>query len=418
MPTYEDSLIQFEDEQPKMAVVIDELDQYPINFKNKYQKYKYLGQGAQGAVIKYEIINISDDDEFENQCKRFVAIKFEEIANTKTQTLLNESLICKKLSMEKGLANVPKYFEHGFFKDGEASYNYLIMESLEISFMNKIQDSIENLGEQETSAYLQLVTTSLILSLKTFHSSGYVHLDIKPDNIMIRRNQDKNEFCFIDLGTSLEYMDNFGIHKRFKQTGAIRGTTVFASKNSLMMYELSRRDDLESLFLTMIYIINKLVMKVDGFPYQKDVQVEDNSGLRFQILSNKITQIVDEYLFKGDHSNWVTKQIIKCIKQVRKLRFEEEPDYQILIDTVNQQQPQQLQKVEEQLDLAPVPKNLPQNQDQELREQRQIQQHNSNEGLIEDKDSNRNSEPLIQQVYLMCNLYHIVQEKKAVYMQF
>eukprot|EP00347_Sterkiella_histriomuscorum_P012618 403367877 len=330
-----------------------ELDLYPQILKNKYQRIKILGTGAYGCVIQYEIIDKSNKQKkgaLENKDKKYVAVKFENTVKVRVQTILGEALITKKLN-DMNFTNVPKYIEHGFIQVGSEPYNYLIIESLDFQLMNYIKTKIENLTNEEINNYMQNTTVKLIESLQKFHSSGYVHLDIKPDNIFIRKQnyydiekQQEDEFCFIDFGTSSEYMISEGKHKVLKQTGAIKGTTIFASQNSLKMYELSRRDDLESLFLTMIYVVNKLVNNVEGFPYEKNNE-EDNQNLNLlqakqkNEMSLKFIEQVDGYLFDYDHTNWVILQLIECIRIVRELNFEEQPDYTKFIKIIQYKEP-------------------------------------------------------------------------------
>lgn len=56
----------------------------------------------------------------------------------------------------------------------------------------------------------------------------------------------------IDFGLSKSYVDNKGNHiKQIKKSGLV-GTARYASINSHKGYELSRRDDLESLFYILV----------------------------------------------------------------------------------------------------------------------------------------------------------------------
>jgi casein kinase 1/casein kinase I family protein HRR25 len=53
---------------------------------------------------------------------------------------------------------------------------------------------------------------SLLDRLKAFHDKGYVHCDIKPDNIMIgdyeREFKEMNTIYLIDYGISSKYKDH------------------------------------------------------------------------------------------------------------------------------------------------------------------------------------------------------------------
>ena len=55
------------------------------------------------------------------------------------------------------------------------------------------------------------IAFSLLCTLERFHSLGYIHCDIKPDNIMIgnykRDLAEMNIIYLIDFGISSEYLD-------------------------------------------------------------------------------------------------------------------------------------------------------------------------------------------------------------------
>jgi serine/threonine protein kinase len=77
-------------------------------------------------------------------------------------------------------------------------------------------------------------------------------LDIKPDNILISSKDHKVRV--IDFGTMTEYTnDKDGKHKVISRNGFI-GTPSFAPIKALEGFSLSRRDDLESLAYTIMYL--------------------------------------------------------------------------------------------------------------------------------------------------------------------
>eukprot|EP00347_Sterkiella_histriomuscorum_P017242 403350139 len=250
------------------------------------------------------------------------------------------------------------YIEHGYIQEQGVSYYYLATECLDFTLYDFIKKNIENLSQQEQQTFLQNITVKLINSLQTFHSSGYVHQVIKPDNIMIRKpiheeceiNKDE-EYCFINLKNAQEYIDKNGKHKGLKQIGQLQKITIFSSKNSLMMYELSRRDDLESLFLTMIYIIKKVTNNLEGLPYTNSIDIPRNfnqlQSYQQKAILMRVSEQIDQYLFDSYHSNWIVKQLISCIRLVRELAYEEKPDYLELIDVIMQKEPIQIVKHEE-----------------------------------------------------------------------
>jgi serine/threonine protein kinase len=90
------------------------------------------------------------------------------------------------------------------------------------------------------------------------HNIGYIHLDLKPDNILIGsgdlQNPRSKMVYLIDFGISRKYREPDGTHVPFRVDVPFTGNLVFSSVNSFLSYELSRRDDLESLMYLLTYL--------------------------------------------------------------------------------------------------------------------------------------------------------------------
>ena len=110
----------------------------------------------------------------------------------------------------------------------------------------------------------------MITLLEQLHSIGYLHCDLKPDNICVGDGVDNStlsEFKLIDFGVSqqlckdseayrdpLDDNDHIEMVKKPQQ-----GNIIFASPNSIKNLTLSRRDDLISLFYLMLYLQTKVI---------------------------------------------------------------------------------------------------------------------------------------------------------------
>eukprot|EP00347_Sterkiella_histriomuscorum_P006125 403353971 len=370
---------QNQKKEDKNNQIEEEENKFPNLLKDKYLRLRIIGKGANSTVLSYQLFNgINLDSEAEEVSQWLMhklldrinnvkdkfqyAVKFEEINESVTPMLLKESLLYKKMSLELKQRNVPMYIEHGHVKQDSRSYNYLVMERLDSNLFDFVKDIMDRVSQDQKFFFMRIVIVRLIESLQEFHATGYVHQDIKPQSIMIRdpsiqeaiNGQIGEDFCFINLGIAQEYKVNNGSHKIFRQTEVIKGAILFASQNSLMMNELSRRDDLESLFLTIIYIINKVVLaekdqETKGFPYEGEVNIPENINLlqpqqkTEQIMKFKTK--VDQYLFKQNHSCPLIIQLVKCIQIARSLKFEEEPNYQKLVQIISENDEVDLEKM-------------------------------------------------------------------------
>lgn len=92
--------------------------------------------------------------------------------------------------------------------------------------------------------------------MRDLHSLGYVHNDIKLENILIG-HKDPSKIYLIDFGLSQSYIDReTGKHIEKKNLAYFSGNFMFASLNSCRGNNKSRRDDIESLFYLIIYLYN------------------------------------------------------------------------------------------------------------------------------------------------------------------
>jgi serine/threonine protein kinase len=89
------------------------------------------------------------------------------------------------------------------------------------------------------------ITIRLIERIKIIHENGFVHLDIKPDNILYQNDKkDPTKVTLIDFGHSVQYKSKDQEHIPQKVDANYEYNQIFCSKNSLIFSNLSRRDDI------------------------------------------------------------------------------------------------------------------------------------------------------------------------------
>ena len=93
----------------------------------------------------------------------------------------------------------------------------------------------------------------LIDGLEMLHTTGFIHRDIKPDNIMVGLRQ-PSIIYLADFGISKVYRDKKQNHITQMIEMGFVGTRLYASPNAHSMITQSRRDDLISLGYTLIYL--------------------------------------------------------------------------------------------------------------------------------------------------------------------
>ncbi|KAH0833876.1 casein kinase 1, epsilon [Lanmaoa asiatica] len=134
----------------------------------------------------------------------------------------------------------------------EGSYRAMILESL--------GPSLQNLFDQTPSTTSSLVHVAklgiqMISRLEFIHSRNFIHRDIKPHNFLMGEGESKDLVFLIDFGIAQRYRNpSSRIHVPMRERLAFVGTPAFASVNGHHGFQLGRRDDIESLAYTLIYL--------------------------------------------------------------------------------------------------------------------------------------------------------------------
>ena len=95
------------------------------------------------------------------------------------------------------------------------------------------------------------------------------------------------------------------------------GTARYSSINSILGYEQSRRDDLESIFYMIIYFIQ------GSLPWQYIVL--DDAKERLSKISEMKLMVSSDVLCKG-----MPAEIKQCLDHCKSLKFEQDPDYSLI----------------------------------------------------------------------------------------
>ena len=164
------------------------------------------------------------------------------------------------------------------------------------------------------------IASQMIQRIELMHSMNFIHRDIKPENFLIGAGKKSNIVYCIDFGLSKRYRcPKTGQHIELKQRHGITGTPRYCSLNAHQSFEQSRRDDLESLGYIFVYFAK------DGkLPWMKaeDPRGEKNTTKKELAIKNNTTL---EELCEG-----LPDCFIQYMNYVRKLKFEQKPDYKML----------------------------------------------------------------------------------------
>lgn len=284
---------------------------------NRYKIMDKLGEGSFGEV------RLALDTTTGLSC----AIKFEHKSDVKRH-LHTEYEVYTALAEAKnkdvsvdGFVNMHWYGRHG-------DYRCLVMDQCGSS----LKDLYERCHNRFPVQTVALIAIQLLSRLEVLHFAGWVHQDIKPENVVMGSGDNKNVLYLLDYGTSAQYLDPVTkLHQAKGPSTKIVGTARYSSLNNHYGYLQSRRDDLESLGYTLLFWM------LGRLPWQ-GINEKD-----FRVKWNKIRQIkkriTPEELTKG-----LPMQFRVYMKYVFGLRYAQAPSYSYLrglfrqlIDTTNQE---------------------------------------------------------------------------------
>ncbi|CAM0945190.1 unnamed protein product [Alopecurus aequalis] len=262
----------------------------------KFKLGRKIGSGSFGEL--YLGVNIQSNEE--------VAIKLESVKSRHPQ-LHYESKLYMLLQGGTGIPHL-KWFG----VDGE--YNVMVIDLLGPS----LEDLFNYCNRKFTLKTVLLLADQMIARVEYMHLRGFLHRDIKPDNFLMGLGRKASQVYVIDYGLAKKYRD-LQTHKHipYRENKNLTGTARYASVNTHLGVEQSRRDDLESLGYVLMYFLR------GSLPWQ---------GLKAGTKKQKYDKISEtkmltpvEVLCKSYPSEFVS-----YFHYCRSLRFEDKPDYSYL----------------------------------------------------------------------------------------
>ncbi|XP_038714289.1 casein kinase 1-like protein HD16 [Tripterygium wilfordii] len=141
------------------------------------------------------------------------------------------------------------------YKGRQGDYYVMVMDMLGPSLWD-VWNNNSNTMSTEMVACIAIEAVSI---LEKMHSKGYVHGDVKPENFLLGTpgTPDEKKLFLVDLGLASKWRDtSTGLHVDYDQRPDVfRGTVRYASVHAHLGRTGSRRDDLESLAYTLIFLL-------------------------------------------------------------------------------------------------------------------------------------------------------------------
>ncbi|ESW33521.1 hypothetical protein PHAVU_001G076900 [Phaseolus vulgaris] len=141
------------------------------------------------------------------------------------------------------------------YKGRQGDYYVMVMDMLGPS----LWDVWNNNSNTMSAEMVACIAIEAISILEKMHSKGYVHGDVKPENFLLGTpgTADEKKLFLVDLGLATRWRDSStGLHVEYDQRPDVfRGTVRYASVHAHLGRTGSRRDDLESLAYTLVFLL-------------------------------------------------------------------------------------------------------------------------------------------------------------------
>ncbi|CAD8212100.1 unnamed protein product [Paramecium octaurelia] len=263
---------------------------------SQYQIVSMIGQGSAHEVFKAR----------HNLTQKVFALKIEKFSQQ--GQIEGEIKILKELNDIEG---IPRLVDQGKTPDNR---RFLIMPQLNCSLRDLAKTS------QLSLPCILAIGLSVIKTLEQIHRKKILHLDIKPDNIMIQQQVLKDLKGQILTPGFIQLID-FGLsqfigNSKFLQNVFV-GSLNFASRASHRGEQLGYKDDMESLFYVLVYLRNgKLPWSEKSSMKSKDLDILQIGRIKTSLF-NTMTL-----------SKKFPIEFSKLMSHIDELKYDEIPDYQ------------------------------------------------------------------------------------------
>ena len=257
----------------------------------RFQLLKQIGSGSFSVVYKA----------IDTESGAPVAIK---LVNTQYKKLYESEIRAFRAVNHSNC--FPKLISSGQYNTSYA----IAMQWLGPSVSEKIKKKGFSLSE------IQNLGIQMIKALEILHENHIIHEDIKLENILTDPS-DSSKFYLIDFGLSEVYRDSqTKFHYPERTSEVFRGNLLFCSNNVLSGVKASRRDDIISMLLILVFVFKRCL------PWSKDCR-----SIKSMICSRTAGSL--DMLLMG-----CPDEIVMCYKYAISLGFYQKHDYQWIVNTL------------------------------------------------------------------------------------
>ena len=208
-------------------------------FGTKYRVLEKLGSGGMGGVYRAEHLLM----------KRHVALKL------LRPNLLEDEVLQKRFHNEAKAAsqishpNAVTLFDFGI----EGNVPYLVMELIQGRTLKQLLEDEKSISVERVALFLRQISEAL----NHAHRLGIIHRDIKPDNFMVRVEEDGREVVkVLDFGIAKSIgPSQLTPEANLTQVGMLIGTPQYMSPEQCQGKEVDARSDIYSLGIVVFELL-------------------------------------------------------------------------------------------------------------------------------------------------------------------
>jgi hypothetical protein len=247
--------------------------------------------------------------------------------------------------------------------------------------------SLDTRSEPCSAKTTLMIADQIIDRLEALHSRGFVHGSIQPHNIMF---DDSNCLHIVDFTSATRFVQEDGSHATDGDGGNDAPLTAFSSVRAHRGRRLSRRDDLEAMIYTLIFVRTRSLPWLRGSRGSDDwyrMKVEMDTMAICGGMSASIYRILAYIRTLPFHSTpkYATmRRIIQYDLESRRLDFDmafdwvrSAPRHRVRqnFNAMHQSHSMNVFSMDEVLHVSPVPMSTPLTDDEKRRWKRRIRKH-------------------------------------------